>query len=132
MYGDLEILDVLYERLYRNEELIALLGSPKTAVERNEKIRREITPVKLITIDKANFISMYFSSATETDNVYVARGFLNVDYYTKSREDLRKIQELVKGVFEENYLLRVSFRNVETYAKGVHCYTEKYRPLVYA
>ena len=132
MYGDLELLDELYDRLYRNADLVKLLGDPKTPVERNERIRREITPVKLATADKVNFVSMYFSSATETDNVYVARGFLNVDYYAKSREDLRKIQTLVKAVFEDNYLLRVSFQNVESYTKGVFCYTEKYRPLIFA
>ncbi|MBR1579754.1 MAG: hypothetical protein IJ668_04575 [Selenomonadaceae bacterium] len=132
MYGDLEILDEMYSRLYKREDLVKLLGSPQTPLERNEKIRREITPVKLVTADKLNFIGMYFSSATETDNVYVARGFLNVDYYAKSREDLRKIQSIVKDVFEENYLLRVSFRNEESYTKGIFCYVERYRPLVYA
>ena len=132
MYGDLELLDVLYKQLYRNEELVQLLGNPSTPVERNERIRREITPVKLISIDKVNFISIYFSSATETNNIYVARGFLNVDYYTKSREDLSAIQSIVKRILEENYLLRVSFRDESTYTKGVCCYVERYRPLVFA
>ena len=132
MYGDLELLDVLYERLYENEELVSLLGNPQTALERNEKIRREITPVKLISIDKVNFISMYFSSATETNNIYVVRGFLCVDYFTKSREDLRDIQRIVKDVLEKNYLLRVSFRNEDSYTKGITCYVERYRPLIFA
>lgn len=132
MYGDLEILDELYQKLWRNEELVGLLGNPKTPVERNERIRREITPVKLITVDKLNFISMYFSSATETDNIYVVRGFLDVEYYTRNREELRKIQSIVNAVFEDNYLLRVSFGNQETYTKGVFCYYERYRPLIFA
>ena len=132
MYGDLELLDVLYQQLYQNRELVGLLGNPNTPIERNEHIRREITPVKLITVDKLNFISMYFSSATETDNIYVARGFLIVEYYTHTREELRQIQSIVKSVFENNYLLRVSFGNAEAYTKGIFCYSERYRPLVFA
>ena len=104
MYGDLELLDVLYERLYKNADLVKLLGNPQTPVERNERIRREITPVKFATVDKLNFISMYFSSATETDNIYVVRGFLCVDYFAKSREELCKIQAVAKQIFEENRL----------------------------
>ena len=132
MYGDLELLDVLYERLYKNADLVKLLGNPQTPVERNERIRREITPVKFATVDKLNFISMYFSSATETDNIYVVRGFLCVDYFAKSREELCKIQAVTKQIFEENYLLRTSFRNEDSYTKGVFWYIEHYRPLVYA
>ena len=132
MYGDIEILDVLYQQLYQQPEIVALLGNPQTPVERNEKIRREITPVKLITVDKLNFISMYFSSATETDNIYVVRGFLNVEYFTKNREDLRKIQAIVNSVFEDNFLLRVSFGNSASYTKGIFAYEERYRPLVFA
>ena len=132
MYGDLELLDELYRKLWQNEELVGLLGDPKTPLERNERIRREITPVKLVTVDKLNFISIYFSAATETQNVYVVRGFLDVEYYARSREDLRKIQAVVKGVFEDNYLLRVSFGNRDSYTKGIFCYYERYRPLVYA
>ena len=132
MYGDIEILDVLYQQLYQQPELVTLLGNPKTPIERNEKIRREITPVKLITVDKLNFISLFFSSATETDNIYVVRGFLNVEYFTKNREDLRKIQVIVNSVFEDNFLLRVSFGNSDAYTKGVFCYYERYRPLVFA
>jgi len=132
MYGDIEILDVLYQQLYQQPDLVTLLGNPKTPVERNEKIRREITPVKLITVDKLNFISLFFSSATETDNIYVVRGFLNVEYFTKNREDLRKIQVIVNSVFEDNFLLRVSFGNSDAYTKGVFCYYERYRPLVFA
>ena len=132
MYGDLELLDVLYERLYKNADLVKLLGNPQTPVERNERIRREITPVKFATVDKLNFISMYFSSATETDNIYVVRGFLCVDYFAKSREELCKIQAVAKQIFEENYLLRTSFRNEDSYTKGVFWYIEHYRPLVYA
>ncbi len=132
MFGDLELIDVLYNKLWQNEELTALLGNPQNSTARNEKIRREVTPVKLITVDKLNFISMYFSAATETDNIYVVRGFLVVEYYTKSREDLRKIQAIVKRIFEKRKLLRVSFYNTESLTKGIYCYTEKYRPLVFA
>ena len=132
MYGDLELLDVLYERLYKNADLVKLLGNPQTPVERNERIRREITPVKFATVDKLNFISMYFSSATETDNIYVVRGFLCVDYFAKSREELCKIQAVAKQIFEENYLLRTSFRNEDAYTKGVFWYVERYRPLIFA
>lgn len=132
MYDDLELLDELYSELYKDEELIRLLGEPSTPTERNEKIRREITPIKFATADNVNFISMYFGSGTETDNIYVVRGFLHVDYFTKSREDFRSIQSIVRAVFEENYLLRVSFANESTYTKGIFCYSEKYRPLVFA
>ena len=132
MFGDLELIDVLYNKLWQSEELTALLGNPQNSTERNEKIRREVTPVKLITADKLNFISMYFSAATETDNIYVVRGFLIVEYYTKSREDLRKIQRAVKQILEKRKLLRVSFYNMESFAKGIFGYTEKYSPLVFA
>ena len=132
MYGDLELLDELYYKLLANEELLHLLGDPQTAVERNEKIRREITPIKFATVDKLNFISMYFSSATETNNIYVVRGFLCVEYFTRSREDLRNIQAVAKQIFEDNYLLRTSFRNEDAYTKGVFWYVERYRPLIFA
>ena len=132
MYDDLGLLDKLYSELYKNEELIQLLGNPSSSSERNERIRREITPIKFATADNINFISMYFGSGTETNNIYVIRGFLHVDYFTKNREEFRKIQIIVKAVFEQNYLLRVSFSNEEAYTKGIFCYGEKYRPLVFA
>lgn len=132
MYGDSELLDELYYKLFANADLARLLGDPQSSVERNEKIRREITPVKFATVDKLNFIAMYFSSATETDNIYVVRGFLCVDYFTRSREDFKNIQAVTKQIFEDNYLLRTSFRNEDSFAKGVFWYTERYRPLIYA
>ncbi len=132
MYKDLELLDELYARLYENEELTALLDNPVTASERNERIRRELTPLKFATVDNVNFLSMYFSSGTETNNIYVIRGFLHVDYFTKTREDCRSIQSIVNKILEENYLLRVSFANEASYTKGVFGYSEKYRPLIFA
>ena len=41
---------------------------------------------------------MYLSSATETDNLYVTRGFFNIDFYTKNREDCRKMKTIVMDI----------------------------------
>lgn len=132
MNGDFELLDLLYIKLYRAQGLLELLGNPSTPEAKNERIRRELTPLDYITADKVNCLAMYFSSGTETNNLYVVRGFLNLDYFTKSREDLKKIQRIVSQVMIDNDIFRVSFHNESSDTKGIFRYTEKYRPLCWA
>lgn len=132
MTDDFGLLDEVYSMLCKNRELMALLGSPKTPSERNNKIRREITPLSFVTVENLNFMSIYLSSTTETDNIYVVRAFLNVDYYAKSREELAKIKRLVTETLREKDYFAGSMYSIPSETKGVYSYTQKFRPLIFA
>ena len=132
MLDDMELLDELYAACWKNAELASLLSNPSTPKERSERIHREITPMSYATAEKVNFISMYFGSATETDNIYVIRGFLIVDYYARSRNDIKKMKSLVSEILQDKDIFRVSAGSIPSETKGVFIYSEKYRPLVWA
>ena len=132
MKEDFELLDELYEEFCNNEELMTLLGSPRTPNQKNERVRRKICPLEYATADKVNFISMYFSSGTLTENPYVLRGYLCVDYFTRNQEDLKKIRAIVHKVMEEHYIFRCSFYDVASDTKGVYRYADRFRPLCWA
>ena len=112
MTGDLELLNVLYAKFCKNDELMGLLGNPKTPKERVARIHREITPLEYATEKNVNFISMYLSSATETDNIYVVRAFLNVDYYAASREQLARMKSIVTEILRDMDMYHVKLANV--------------------
>lgn len=132
MVDDLEFLDELYDKFCADEGLMELLGNPKTPKEKNERIHRTITPLDYATKDKVNFIVMHFSSATITHNLWVARGYLHIEYYTKNREDLKNIRRIVKRILEEEHLLAVSWYNVSSNVKGIIRYKDIFRPLCWA
>ena len=132
MTDDLDLLDDLYKRFLADPELFTLLGSPKSPEERNERVHRELTPMSYATINRVNFISIYLSSATETDNKYVVRGFLNVEFYGKSRTDIKKMKKRVESIMDDLDMTCTSKYNVPSDTKGIHRYTLKYRPLVWA
>lgn len=132
MIDDMDLLNVLYSKFCKNEELMALLGNPKTPEERNARIHREIMPLDYATSENVNFISMYLSSATETDNQYVTRGFLNIDYFTSSRSDLGKIKRIVTDILQEMDIFCCSMYNAPSITKGVYRYSQKFRPLLWA
>lgn len=132
MTDDMELSDLIYEKLIQNKEFMNLVGNPKTAKERNVRIRREICPMEYATAENVNFISMYLSSATETDNLYVTRGFFNIDFYTKNREDCRKMKTIVMDIMNSMDFHCVSMYNTQADAKGVFKYTQKYRPLLWS
>ena len=132
MMTDSELVNFLYKQFCENAELMKLLGSPKTAKARQEKIRRGITPLSYVTEDKVNFISIHYSSFTETENIYVIRGFLHIEYFTRNREDLDKIRVIVKEIMLKNDLICGSSYDVASDIKGVIQYTDKFRPLCFA
>lgn len=132
MTDDFGIVDEVYGYLKNNKDFMALLGNPKTPMERNEKIRRDITPMSFVTTDKLNFISIYLTSTTETENIYVVRAFLSIDYYAKSREDLAKMKRLVTNILGEHNYIAGSMYNIPSETKGVYSYTQKFRPLIFA
>ena len=132
MIDDMDLLDEIYFALKTNDRFCELVGRPKTTQLWEEKIRREICPDDEVSASKLNFISIYLSSATETDNVYVSRGFLNVDYYCKSRIECREMKRIVKSVLEDMGMFCTSMYNTASGIKGVYKYTQKYRPLVWA
>ena len=132
MMTDNELVNSLYKQFCEDKELMKLLGSPKTAKARQEKVRRGITPLSYVTEDKVNFISLHYSSFTQTENIFVIRGFLHVEYFAKSREDLDKIRKIVKEIMLQNDLLCSSSYDVASDVKGVVQYTDKFRPLCFA
>lgn len=132
MTDDMELSDLIYEKLVQNKDFMDLVGNPKTAKERNARIRREICPMEYATAENVNFISMYLSSATETDNLYVTRGFFNIDFYTKNREDCRKMKSIVMDIMNSMDFHCVSMYNTQVDTKGVFKYTQKYRPLLWS
>lgn len=132
MTDDMSLADKIYDKLRKNTEFMKLLGKPKTATERNMKIRREICPLDFATADNVNFICIYLSSATETANVFVTRGFLNIDFYAKNREECRKMKNIVMEIMNELDMHCVSMYQEESDTKGVFKYTQKYRPLLWS
>ena len=132
MNDDLGLLNVLYKKFCQNDELMELLGNPQTPEERVARIHREITPLEYATADNVNFISMYLSSATETDNLYVVRAFLNIDYYAASREELARIKSIVTEILRDMEIFCTSMYNVPSDTKGVYRYTQKFRPLIWS
>lgn len=144
MTSDDKLLDVLFSKLCKNEELRKELGikaNPTGSKEEmnkfwkkcNDKIHRQITPLDYATSDKLNFISMYYSGSTETDNDYVVRGFLQVDYYAKNRESAVKIKNLVREIFKE-YDEDIRYQNgysIASPTKGIFHYRDTFRPLLF-
>ena len=132
MTDDMGVLDDVYRKLKKNKDLMKLLGNPKTEGEINRRIRRELTPLSYATVDNVNFVSIYFSSATETDNIYVLRGFLCVDYYAKSRADLKAMKRIITEELREEDFFVGSCYNLPSDTKGVYKYAQRYRPLMFA
>lgn len=132
MLSDRELLNTIYKKLWENQDLSKLLGSPKNAAERNLRIHRGITPLSYATADNVNFISIYLSSATETDNIYVVRAFLNVDYYGRSHSDLMAMSEIVNDILQRMDIFCTSKYDIASDTKGVYRYTQKFRPLIWS
>lgn len=132
MTNDFDLLDEVYLNLYKQADLITLLDSPQTPEEKNERIRRELSPLDFVTIDQTNFICLYFSSATETDNIFVSRSFFHVDYFAKSRSDLKKLSAIVNRTMNQLHFLRTSFYHESSFTKGIFRYCEIFRPLIFA
>ena len=132
MRDDLELLNVLYKKFCQNDELMELLGNPQTPEERVARIHREITPLEYATADNVNFISMYLSSATETDNLYVVRAFLNIDYYAGSREELARMKSIVTEILRGMDIFCTSMYNAPSDTKGVYRYKQMFRPLIWS
>lgn len=143
MTSDDELLDVLFSKLCENEVLRELLGitaNPESADQEendlfwtqcNNKIHRQITPLDYATSDNLNFISMYYSGSTETDNDYVVRGFLQVDYYVSDRDIAVEIKKIVREVLAEYDLRRQNGYEIASSTKGIFHYRDTYRPLLF-
>lgn len=130
MTNDFKFLDELYIELCKNKKLMKLLGNPRTAQARNERIRRSQAPLDFISDKNMNFISIHFSSSTETENYYVVRGFLHVDYYAKSREDVIEMANEVREILAKQGHRRSSSYDDGAIAKGVIHYRDTFRPLL--
>ena len=131
MYDD-ELIDLLYDKMAKDKELMAVLKNPSSQKGLNLRIRRELTPLSEATAANVPFIAMYLSSSTETDNIYVTRAFLNIDFYASNRSEMKKLKSHVRRVLETENLLTVSQYNQPSETKGVYRYTQKYRPLIWA
>lgn len=129
---DDELIDDLYSAMTKDEELMKILGMPKTSKERNLRIRRELTPLSEATSDNVPFLSLYLSSSTETENVYITRAFLNVDFYARNRAEMKKLKSHVRRIFENKSLLSESQYDIASDTKGVYRFTMKFRPLIWA
>lgn len=127
-----ELLNEIYKKMWQDEGLAALLGNPKTPQEKRSRIIRGVTPLSYATADHVNFINLYLSSATETDNLYVVRAFLNVDYYGRSHADLMKMSQIVSELLQKMDIFCTSMYDIPSDTKGVYRYTQKFRPLVWA
>ena len=127
-----ELLTRIYQEVWKDKELAKLLGNPKNSKARSEKVRMGITPLSYATADKVNFISMYLSSCTETENVYAVRAFLNIDYYGKSWNDSLKMSEIMGSIMERLGILCESSYDVAPISKGVYVFAQKYRPIIWS
>lgn len=132
MTEDLELLNILYAKFCQNDDLMKLLGNPQTSEERVARIHREITPLEYATEKNVNFISMYLSSATETDNIYVVRAFLNIDYFAASMSELARMKSIVTEILRDMDIFCTSMYNVPSDTKGVYRYTQKFRPMIWS
>ena len=131
MTSDYGYLDMIYNQMCKNKRLMELLGNPKSAKERNEKIHRTITPLEYATTEKVNFLSIYFSSTTETDNDYVVRGFFMVDYYARNRGDMSEMLRVVREIMADNDIRYQSSHAISSDTKGIYRWRDVYRPLLF-
>jgi len=127
-----ELFSRIYKKLWEDKELAKMLGNPKSPQGRSERIRMGITPLSYATADKVNFISMYISSTTETENKHAVRAFLNIDYYGKTFSDSLRMSEIVGGIMEDLDIMCDSSYDVASDTKGVYIYTQKYRPIIWS
>lgn len=125
-------LDEVYKELCTSKELMKVLGNPKSAKERNEKIHRLRTPLDYAVAENLNFISIHISSATVTENRYVSRAFLHIDYYAKSRTDAVKMQNIVRVIMNDKFNIESeSGYDAGSYTKGIVHFHDTYRPLIH-
>lgn len=132
MNDSFELLDNLYDKFLQNDKLMELLGNPQEVEEQSAKIRKEVTPLDYATEENVNFISMYLSSATETDNIYVVRAFLNIDYFAGTPYDLAEMTRIVTEILREQDIFCTSMYSMPSDTKGVYRYTQKFRPLIWS
>lgn len=123
---------MIYRDFWKNTELTALLGNPKTPGERAEKIRRSITPLYYETANKLNFLDIYISSTTETDNIYVTRAFFTVDFYCKSITDMNRMIDLVGDILLNRNIMCENQHGIASETKGVYRYRMIFRPLIWS
>lgn len=128
--NDDELLDELYVKFCKDAELMKLLGNPRDSKKRKEKIRRTITPLDDATCKALNFISMHYSSSTETANSYIVRGFLHIDYYAKDRETAVKIKKCVRKIMTDECYRRSSSYDIASSTKGIFHTRDTFRPLL--
>lgn len=127
-----EVINTLYKDILKNSDLYKLLGSPKTPEERNERVRRDITPLYYETADKVNFLSIYSTSTTETDNMFFTRAFLNIDFFCKSIADRDKMVKLIGDITLDEDIICTSQHTIASDTKGVYRYRMVFRPLVWS
>jgi len=127
-----ELLATIYQKLWENKELAKMLGNPPSARSRSERIRMGITPLSYATAEKVNFISMYLSSTTETENIFAVRAFLNIDFYGRTYSDLLRMTELVGEVMLDMGIMCDSTYDIPSTTKGVYICTQKYRPIIWS
>lgn len=127
-----ETLALIYRELWKDEELAKLLGNPTTAKGRSERIRMGITPLSYATAERVNFISLYYSSTIETENMYAARGLLNIDYYGRNYSDLLRMTEIVGRILEEHDIMCDTSHDVPSTTKGVFIYKQIFKSVVWA
>lgn len=127
-----ELFSNIYQALWKDKELVKMLGNPQTPQGRSERIRMGITPLSFATAEKVNFISMYLSSSIETENIYAVRGLLNIDYYGKTYSDTLRMSEIVGRVMEEMGIMCDSSHDVASNTKGVYIFKQIYRPVMWS
>ena len=127
-----ETLALIYKELWKDEELAKLLGNPTTPRGRSERVRMGITPLSYATAERVNFISLYYSSTIETENMYATRGLLNIDYYGRNYTDLLRMTEIVGRILEEHDIMCDTSHDVPSDTKGVFIYKQIYKSVVWA
>lgn len=132
MTDDMDLLDDIQRALMEDEAFAKSMGAETSSETLFKKIRTEIAPDDEVSVDDLNFISMYLSSATETTNDYVSRGFLNVDFYCTDRYAAKEVKKALEDVFSSMGMRSTSAYNEASKIKGVYKYTKKYRPLIWA
>ena len=129
---DDDYIDKIYSLMIADKELMGILGNPKTPKEKNLRIRRELTPLSEATAENVPLISLYITSTTETENIWLSRAFLNADIYAKNRAEMKVIKKCVKRIFESTGQLSESQHDIKSDTKGVSRYRFIYRPIIEA
>lgn len=128
-----DVQDKLFNLFVDDTELCKLLSitDPKNNDLTNTKIRREIQSTELINNKNLPFISVFFANSYRTGNWKMNHGLLEIDVYSGTRYNAKKIVKRIKSLLSEYDDMYVYHEGqVASGIVGIYEYSMRLYPLV--